>query len=753
MEKGRLSVAVYLVIFLLVITVPLLSLLALIGYRVEVRKELSLLDSQVKLDANQVAQGLILSIWNLDEAQTGQTLGTVMGNRDILAVELRAQGLPGLRLERDANWAVRRTVPGAVKAASSVETRIISYGGQQIGEVRLEITDRFVRAELAARLRTSLVLYGFLEFLLLAGLWFMLRKLILQPLKAVEGYATAVSHETGAGRELAGVEFRGELANLRESIERMVGLLGSRLDEADREARLRRYSEERLRSIYDSVNDGIVIRRANSLEILEMNSRACEMYGYTQQEFVGLTVANISSMVHPYTPETAMANTVRVMAGEPIVTEWHARRKDGTLFWVELALRKARISGEDRILVVIRDISERKRQQEEREQLENQLRESHKLESIGLLAGGIAHDFNNILCGLMGFCQLAESETKEQPMVQEYLGNAIRAVHRATDLVRQILTFSRQGPHEMQPVLLQIVLREAMKLLRAATPDRIEILTEVEPELPSVIADPSQIHQILMNLSTNAVHAMQPRGGVLRIALSRAELDAETLRSLPGLKPGPHVRIQVSDTGHGMDEAVLKRIYEPFFTTKPSGQGTGLGLSVVHGIVKSHHGHIQVSSKLGEGTVFDIYLPALGELVPEPPAAQPAISRGSGERVLFVDNESAICLVAKHALKRHGYEPLIFRDPREALEHFAKDSRCCELLVTDFSMPGLSGLELAADVHKLRGDLPVILCTGFITDERMAEGRRVGVHEFLMKPVDMDTLAQAISRVLSSKPA
>jgi len=748
--RGRLSVAVYLVIFLLVITVPLLSMLALVSYRAESRKEFADLQNRASMDADQAAQGLILPIWNLDESQTFQMLGTVMANRDILTAELKAQGMVTIRLERDLAWGVRRGGASSGQPAPLVEIRPVLYGGQTIGQLRLEITDRFMRAERAERFRTSLLLFGFFEGLLMLSLWFMLRRLILKPLKSVEGYAVAVSREAPAGWSLPRGDFRGELASLRDSIERMVGLLGSRLDEAGREARLRRESEERLRNIYDSVNDGIVIRASDSLQIKEVNSRACEMYGYTREEFSKLSVGDISSNIHPHTIGTAMENTRRVMAGESVITEWRARRKDGSLFWAELALRKARIGGEDRILVVTRDISERKRQEEERERLEGQLRESHKLESIGLLAGGIAHDFNNILCGLLGFCQLAEAETQGQPMVQEYLSNAIRAVNRASDLVRQILTFSRQGPHEMQPVLLQLVLREAAKLVRAATPDNIEMVTEVEPELPAVIADPTQIHQILMNLSTNAVHAMQQRGGTLRLSLARVELDAEGARSRPDLKPGPHVCIRISDTGHGMDEAVLKRIYEPFYTTKPSGQGTGLGLSVVHGIVKSHHGHIAVRSRPGEGTVFEVLLPALGEMVPTAPSAQSA-SKGEGQRVLFVDNEKAICLVARHALRRHGYAPLIFSDPREALEAFRKDPQCCEMLVSDLSMPGLSGLELAAELRALKPGLPVILCSGFMTDERMAEGRRVGVHEFLLKPVDMDTLAQAIARVLSPK--
>jgi PAS domain S-box-containing protein len=748
--KRRLPVTVYLVIFLLAITVPLLSLMALVSHRAESRKELADLHDQASLDADQSAQGLVLPIWNLDENQTAQMLGTVMGNRSIEAVELRAQGLPLIRLERDDAWNLKRGVPGVPSHPKMTEIRSISYGGQTIGELRLEITDRFMREELAAQLRTNLLLYALLEVLLMLALWFMLRRLILRPLKALEGYATAVSREAPGGGELASETFRGELGTLRESIERMVALLGSRLDEASREARLRRESEERLRSIYDSVNDGIIIRASDSLRILEVNSRTCEMYGYTKEEFSRLSVEDISSNIPPFTTEAAMANTRRVMAGESVVTEWNARRKDGSLFWVELAVRRATIGGEDRILVVTRDITERKRQEAERERLEAQLRESHKMESIGLLAGGIAHDFNNILCGLLGFCQLAQAETSGQMMVQEYLGSAIRAVNRATDLVRQILTFSRQGPHEMQPVLLQQVMREVMKLVRAATPDRIEILTEVEPELPAVIADPTQIHQILMNLSTNAVHAMSQGGGILRFSLSRAELEADDVRGMPELRPGPHVRIQVSDTGHGMEEAVLKRIFEPFFTTKPSGQGTGLGLSVVHGIVKSHHGHIEVRSRPGKGTVFEVFLPALGELAAAP-AQSPAPVMGGGQRVLFVDNESAICLVARHALKRRGYIPLVCKDPLEALEQFRKDPQACDLLVTDLSMPGLSGLELAEEIVRQRPDLPVILCSGFMTEDRIVEGRRVGVREFLFKPVDMDVLAQAIARVLSPK--
>ena len=397
------------------------------------------------------------------------------------------------------------------------------------------------------------------------------------------------------------------------------------------------------------------------------------------------------------------------------------------------------------------EIAERKLAEAEQHKLEDQLRQSQKMEAIGTLAGGIAHDFNNILAIIIPSAQLAIDEARQQPELKSHLHHILTASDRAKNLVQQILAFSRQRQQERRVVRLDSVVEETVRLLRAAIPSSIQIECRIAPETPPVLADTTQLHQLLMNLGTNAEHAMCGQTGVLRLALDAVELDAASAKAIPELRPGLHARIRVQDTGCGIPKETLDRIYDPFFTTKGPGQGTGLGLAVVHGVVKTHEGAIQVRSEVGRGTTFEIYLPAAAEHAVAAPAGKaPAAPRGSGQRILVVDDEPAIAKVLSVVLTRAGYEVLAQGDAREALKLFQSAPESFALVFTDLTMPGLTGLDLAREIAALNPRLPVILATGFGGDALARLSATPNIAKVLDKPLDYATIVQTVHDVLEA---
>jgi len=384
----------------------------------------------------------------------------------------------------------------------------------------------------------------------------------------------------------------------------------------------------------------------------------------------------------------------------------------------------------------------------ERQQLEEQLRQSQKMEAIGQLAGGIAHDFNNILAAISGNTELALEDTASDHPAREFLEEIRNSSARAKRLVQQILAFSRRQPLDRRVISLEPIIEESTDLLRASLPASVGLDMEVDAGVPPVLADATQMHQVLVNLCTNAWHALEGQSGRIVVRLKSVALTADSVKPLVGLRPGNFVYLSVSDTGIGMDAATRARIFEPFFTTKEPGKGTGLGLSVVHGIVQGHDGAIVVRSQPGEGTVFEIYFPAATAIEETAPAPAPAL-RGQGQHILFLDDEAPLVTLAQRLLERRGYRFSGFTRASEALRAFAEKPDEFQLVITDLSMPGASGLHFASDILKLRPDVPVVLCSGHVTEELREHARRAGIREVLYKPNTVDEFGETIHRLAS----
>jgi signal transduction histidine kinase len=379
---------------------------------------------------------------------------------------------------------------------------------------------------------------------------------------------------------------------------------------------------------------------------------------------------------------------------------------------------------------------------------ERQLQQVLKIQAIGTLAGGIAHDFNNILFPIVGYTELTMDEVPEDSVAHINLEEILKAAHRAKDLVKQILTFSRQSGQERKPLQVQQVTLEALKLLRASIPASIDIVHNIDANCSPVMGDATQIHQIIMNLCTNGYHAMQDKGGKLEVSLKETYVGYDQTVQKIGMQPGNHVQLVVKDEGCGMDSSVLNRIFEPYYTTKEQGKGTGLGLSVIHGIIKNHRGDIAVTSAPGKGTVFTVNLPAIEET-----DAQTFIEPVNGaekgtERILLIDDEEQIISMERKMLENLGYQVTARTDSVEALEEFSKQPQDYDLVITDMTMPHMTGDELAQKLLVIKPGIPVILCTGFNEDITEEKALEMGIQKFVMKPVIKKELATTIRSVL-----
>jgi signal transduction histidine kinase/ActR/RegA family two-component response regulator len=398
------------------------------------------------------------------------------------------------------------------------------------------------------------------------------------------------------------------------------------------------------------------------------------------------------------------------------------------------------------------DVTDNKQAQAEKERLELQLRQSQKMEAIGTLAGGIAHDFNNILGAIVGYGELAQQRAPQGSALKRYLDSVMHAAERARALVDRILGFSRSGAAERVPVNVQQVLEETLELLRASLPANIRLETALKATDLAVIGDATRLHQVIMNVCTNAVQAMQASGGTLRVALEQVGLEARRTFSRGELAAGPYLRLTVSDTGSGIPAEIVDRIFEPFFTTKRVGEGTGLGLSLVHGIVADLGGVIDLDTELGRGTTVSIWLPksqaAAARAVHESLRELPC---GDGEAVLVVDDEAALVSVTEEMLAELGYNPLGMGSSQEALQIFRDNPRRFDVVVTDEMMPELSGTQLAREIGALRPGMPVILMSGYGGDDLEQRAKLAGVREVLRKPLQKSVLADALARVLSTR--
>ncbi len=497
--------------------------------------------------------------------------------------------------------------------------------------------------------------------------------------------------------------------------------------------------------VFDKAPLGIFLLKDGGV-ITNTNEHCSKYLGYSKEELCSMNVLDIDCGIAPRDIEDIWRRQQRL--GDIDTFETVHRSKDGSQIPVEINGIMLEFQGIPYSVSFVKDISERKAAEAQRRHIEAQMQETQKLESLGTLAGGIAHDFNNILSAILGYAELAKIVAPAGSDTHKYVTEIASAGQRAKELVQQILLFSRQGRTEKGPIDLRRVVNEALKMMKATLPANIELIVISPSDLPPVFANEIHLHQIVVNLCTNASHAMKPEGGRLTVSMSGTVIEEHDAPSFPGIQPGEYLRLAVTDTGCGINPETLTRVFDPYFTTKPIGEGTGLGLSTIHGIAKDHGGMVKVYSEVGIGSTFQVFLPVATSEAIFPVELASGLPGGS-ECILLVDDEKALLDIGRDFLERLGYRVETRASSIDAIKAFAINPGKYDLVISDMNLPKMTGDEMIRQMKAIRPDLPVILCSGF--SERIhVHAESLGVKKVLMKPVIFRDLAQSVREVLDN---
>lgn len=565
-----------------------------------------------------------------------------------------------------------------------------------------------------------------------------------------EGYESVALIPLRSGDEIIGLlQLNDKRANVLtsdmmdffENIGASIGVAVQRLktEEALRE------SENKLRILFEQAAVGVVQIESITGRFARVNQYFCDILGYSREEMLSRSFQTIT---HPDDLEKSIRKMKLLADGEidEFSLEKRSIHKNNSIVWINITVKRMQFWGgtTNYQIAIIQDITERKK-------MEAHVAQAQKMEAIGTLAGGIAHDFNNILGTIMGYAGMAKEELPEGSITHECIDQIFKASYRAKFLVQQILAFSRHAEVDRKPLLIVPIIKEVVKFLRHALPATIHIKQAINVKNELVLADPTQIHQILMNLCMNAGHAMRENGGNLTISLDQIEISGNNPPGYESFAAGVYLKLKVTDTGHGIAPSVQNQIFDPFFTTKKKGEGTGMGLAVVHGIVKSYGGHISVASKEGTGTTFTVYLPAISQqmILPENVSPKPVV--GGKEKILLIDDQDSMLQIMEIMLTRLGYNVTAKQSSLDAMTLFNEDPSAFDMIITDQTMPDLTGSNLARKILRIRPDIPIILCTGF-SDLISAEAAKdMGIREYLMKPVMISDLAQVVRNIFEGK--
>ncbi len=545
-------------------------------------------------------------------------------------------------------------------------------------------------------------------------------------------------------------KYSSELKRLNNNLENEVSERTKKLQVEIEERKLAQdslqKSEEKYRRMVDNSLVGIYLIQDHIIK--SCNRQFAILFGYNGPDEIMGKRTNCLLSWESWEQSEKMFRTVENSLGStPYRLELKGIKKDGTLFDIEVLENSILYKNKPAAEGIVIDITARKKGEEERQKLEEQLRQAQKMESLGTMAGGIAHDFNNMLSAIMGYTELTLSLLREGSREESNLKKVLSASTRAKELIQQILIFSRKSEKERNPIRLGEVASEALKLMRSTLPTTIEIYQDLNVNLDPVMANKSEIHQIIMNLCTNASHAMREKGGVLCVTLKEIELGLDSLVQ-KNMEPGLYNQLTVTDTGHGMTPDIIERIFEPYFTTKKEGEGTGMGLSVVHGIVKSCGGEITVYSEPGRGTTFHVFLPVIktGEYISQKDVWVPI--QGGTERILFVDDEPILVDMAREMLGKLGYSAECRTSSVEAFEFFKSNFERIDLVISDQTMPHMTGIQLSRKIREIKPRIPIIISSGFSDAVNEDTYKIQGINGFLMKPIVLKDLARMIRSVL-----
>ena len=718
----RRSISKEVTLGLIVIVAAVSSIALVIAYGQDARRT----ERQLEAKANEytafLKNILVLPLWNYD-FETIEAVGQTYLQNDFVA---------GIHIF-DGKGETRFSRTMIDEPASVNRTAQLTYHGIPVGRVDIALT-----ATPLTQLRRQFfwsfgltVAINLLSLILLTGL--LMRRSLKKPLSQLNEIVT--SYSAGNSKLLKQDMPYVELRSFVETLRRM----GRQIDD---QLTVIQQAERKYRSIFENALEGIYQSKPDG-RIISANPAFASILGYDSPQKLIEHISDVGSQ--HYVDERQRRTLIRQLEQGEVVEAFEVQlyRKDRRVIWVSINARPI-YDGAGRLSHfegLVQDITQRKT-------TEMRLRQAQKMEAIGTLAGGIAHDFNNILGVIIGCSELALNQIPSGDSARQDLEKVLDAGLRAKSLVRQILTFSRQNESEAKPLILPPLIKEMTRFLRSSLPSTIDIRLNMSRTDSVILADPIEIQQILMNLCTNAAHAMSPEGGILEIGLSEERIGPEDTSYLSELSAGPYVKLSVADTGHGIPRDVVHRIFDPFFTTKTLGEGTGLGLSVVHGIVKRNGGGIFLQSRFGRGAVFDVFWPRIEHPDFELGDAQLADLPKGDERILLVDDEKQLVDVLQRMLRELGYHVRSETDSRQALQRIQDQPEQYDLVIADHTMPHMTGLRLAEELRIVRQDLPIILCTGLKNGNLEDEAQGAGVSKLLSKPISRERLARVIREVL-----
>jgi PAS domain S-box-containing protein len=548
----------------------------------------------------------------------------------------------------------------------------------------------------------------------------------------------------GATEEIADGKFQKINIRRNDEIGQLVHSFNSMIDSLDKKdadvknlLEALKTSEYRFRTLFENTPIGIGVTSFNG-EAIECNDAMLQLVGSAKSEIKRINFKDIY-----YSPNEGEMLIKEVQKRGAIHNvETKMKRNDGAIYHARLNISQIELDDKNVLLIIAEDITSQKN-------LEIQLQQAHKMESIGTLAGGIAHDFNNILGIIVGNTELAIDDVSEWNPARQNMEEIRTASFRARDVVRQLLSFARQTKLEKKPTNIIPIVKESLKLLRSSIPTSTEIRQNIPTDIDTILADPTQINQVLINLCTNADHAM-PDGGIIKVILKNVELGENATAQYHNLNPGRYVNLIVSDTGHGIPKEEIDRIFDPYFTTKEVGKGTGMGLAVVHGIVKGHNGLITVESELEKGTTFSMFFPVVEKEAVVETESDEDLPAGN-ERILFVDDEESIAKLGHRRLERLGYKLESTTSPIKALALFRSQPDQFDLIITDLTMPKMTGDKLVKEILNIRSDIPIILCTGFSEKIDEKKAKEIGAADYIEKPLDKRDFAFKVRKVLDEE--
>jgi PAS domain S-box-containing protein len=721
---------------------------SIVQLRIKYGQEIRSIQASLKMVETTHLPSIAASLYEVNDQQLEVQLAGLLNYRDIACVEL-------IEHRGDQNFKLSAGDAGAGR--DIVRILPVIYDNPAIGRMALgELTVTASREGIYDRLweaalitMTTTTLQTLLIGLLVLGLFHFVvtRNLIRMARYADQLSAERLDIPLSLDRNRTIFKKPDEFDQLADAVNDLRLRLQQHIAKREEAEEALRESEIRLRKLVEQAADAIYLSDPDG-RIADVNEMACNFLGYTKDELLSLHVWEVDERFHSRDRYQRIADALK--PGQPVEIETHFLRKDGSTLPVEVRLGGLELKTGLHVLAMVRDITDRKLAEVEKTRLEKQLRHAQKMEAIGTLAGGIAHDFNNILGGIIGYAELAvERRPPDDPKMVKYTARILEGGRRAKDLVAQILTVSRQMETALGFVDIAPIVKEALKLLRSSLPTTIEIRQEITTGV-SVMADPSQIHQVVMNLCTNAAHAMEAAGGVLTVTLSAGQPTPSGMDPFFSQRAARCQVLTVRDTGAGIPETILNKIFDPYFTTKAPGEGTGLGLAVVDGIIKKMGGHIDIQSEPERGTAFSVYLPEHeqpSDLTVVPP--QEALPTGN-EHILVVDDEEILMELNADVLKGLGYRVTTAASAETAFEIFCENPRGFDMILTDMTMPRMTGLDLAREISRIEPGKPILLCTGFSRAVSEDDVGQYGISGLIYKPISKARLAKTIREVIKA---